>query len=46
MDLFENLNREGITIVLITHDLEIAKRAKRRITLKDGKIINDERGAA
>jgi ABC-type lipoprotein export system ATPase subunit len=46
MDLFESLNKEGITIVLITHDLDIAKRAKRRITLKDGKIINDERDAA
>ena len=46
MDLFEGLNREGITIVLITHDLDIAKRAKRRITLKDGKIINDERDVA
>jgi putative ABC transport system ATP-binding protein len=46
MDLFENLNREGITIVLITHDLEVAKRASRRITLKDGKIINDQRDAA
>lgn len=43
MDLFESLNREGITIVLITHDLDIAQRAKRRITLKDGKVINDER---
>jgi putative ABC transport system ATP-binding protein len=46
MDLFEGLNKEGITIVLITHDLDIAKRAKRRITLKDGKIINDERDVA
>jgi putative ABC transport system ATP-binding protein len=46
MDLFEGLNREGITIVLITHDLDIAKRAKRRITLKDGKVINDERDVA
>jgi putative ABC transport system ATP-binding protein len=46
MDLFESLNKEGITIVLITHDLDIAKRAKRRITLKDGKIINDERDVA
>jgi putative ABC transport system ATP-binding protein len=46
MDLFESLNREGITIVLITHDLDIAQRAKRRITLKDGKVINDERDVA
>jgi putative ABC transport system ATP-binding protein len=46
MDLFEGLNREGITIVLITHDLDIAQRAKRRITLKDGKVINDEKDVA
>nr|AVZ43940.1 putative ABC transporter ATP-binding protein [uncultured Actinomycetes bacterium] len=46
MDLFETLNKEGKTIVLITHDVDIAKRAKRRITLRDGKIINDESDAA
>jgi putative ABC transport system ATP-binding protein len=46
MDLFETLNKEGKTIVLITHDLDVAKRAKRRITLRDGKVINDESGAA
>lgn len=46
MDLFESLNKEGKTIVLITHDVDIAKRAKRRITLRDGKIINDESDAA
>jgi putative ABC transport system ATP-binding protein len=46
MDLFESLNKEGKTIVLITHDLDVAKRAKRRITLRDGKVINDESGAA
>ena len=46
MDLFELLNKEGKTIVLITHDLLVASRATRRITLKDGKIINDERDAA
>ncbi|MBM3682194.1 MAG: ABC transporter ATP-binding protein [Actinobacteria bacterium] len=46
MDLFESLNKEGKTIVLITHDLDVAKRAKRRITLRDGKVINDESGVA
>lgn len=46
MDLFESLNKEGKTIVLITHDVDVAKRAKRRITLRDGKVINDESGAA
>ena len=43
MDLFADLNDEGKSIVLITHDLDVAKRATRRITLKDGKVINDER---
>ena len=43
MDLFADLNDEGKTIVLITHDLDVAKRATRRITLRDGKVINDER---
>ncbi len=46
MDLLTELNQEGITIVLITHDLDVAKRAKRRISLKDGKIISDTKGAA
>ena len=32
MDLFQDLNKEGKTIVLITHDLDIASKAKRRIT--------------
>ena len=43
MDLFQELNREGKTIVLITHDLDIAQKEKRRITLKDGKVISDDR---
>jgi len=42
MDLFQNLNKEGKTIVLITHDLDIASKAKRRITLKDGKVVSDD----
>jgi putative ABC transport system ATP-binding protein len=42
MDLFQDLNKEGKTIVLITHDLDIASKAKRRITLKDGKVVSDD----
>jgi len=42
MDLFQELNKEGKTIVLITHDLDVAARAKRRITLKDGKVVSDD----
>ncbi len=36
------LNDEGTTIILITHDMKIARMAKRIITLSDGKIISDE----
>lgn len=39
MQLFKDLHKEGRTIVLITHDLDIAKQAKRIIHMKDGKII-------
>ena len=41
MQIFENLNREGHTIIMITHEPEIAKHAKRTITIRDGKIVND-----
>jgi len=38
LNVFEKLNRAGQTIVMVTHDETIAKRAKRIITLADGKI--------
>ncbi len=38
---FQELNRQGQTIVLITHERYIAERAKRIISLKDGEIIED-----
>jgi len=41
MQIFENLNREGHTIIMITHEPEIARHAKRTITIRDGKIVND-----
>ena len=41
IDLLVKLNKEGMTIILITHDNEIAKRCSRIITLNDGKIIED-----
>ena len=36
-----DLNKEGITIILVTHDKELAQIAKRQIVLKDGGIINE-----
>jgi len=42
MKMFINLNKEGKTIIMVTHDLELAKRAKHSIRLKDGKIVNEK----
>jgi ABC-type lipoprotein export system ATPase subunit len=44
IDLLKELNAEGRTIILITHDLEIAASAPRRVFLRDGKVERDERG--
>ena len=47
LKLLMNLNREeGTTLVLVTHDPAVAALAHRRITLKDGAVIQDERGDA
>jgi putative ABC transport system ATP-binding protein len=43
LDLFAALNDEGRTIVLITHEDEVAARAKRTIRLRDGRIVADSR---
>ncbi len=42
MQLFSDLNAAGKTIILITHDKQIAFYAKRLITIQDGRILNDE----
>lgn len=41
MDIFENLNRQGITIVMVTHEPEVAKRAHRIVWIRDGLIADD-----
>ncbi|MBA4493870.1 ABC transporter ATP-binding protein [Paenactinomyces guangxiensis] len=45
LQILQKLNQEGHTIVLITHDQEIAKEAKRVIRLQDGKLVEDRRWA-
>ena len=44
MDLFEELNSEGVTVLMITHDQEIAKRAKNRVEIRDGELGRLEEG--
>jgi putative ABC transport system ATP-binding protein len=43
MKIFQEMNNEGRTIVLITHDLDVAAAAKRRVYIRDGLIERDER---
>jgi putative ABC transport system ATP-binding protein len=40
MDLIEDLHRGGSTIVLVTHDLELAARAEREVHIVDGKVVD------
>jgi len=41
MKIFEDLHDKGVTVVLVTHNPEIADQAERQIVIKDGKIIKD-----
>ena len=41
MSLFDELNREGITIVLVTHEEDIARHAQRQVRFLDGRIVSD-----
>ncbi len=41
MNVFESLNRDGITIVLVTHEDDIARHASRQVRFYDGKIVSD-----
>lgn len=46
MSIFQELNGQGHTIIMITHEPDIAEYAKRIIQVKDGKIISDSKGHA
>jgi ABC-type lipoprotein export system ATPase subunit len=41
MEILEGLNREGITVILVTHEADIAAYASREIVIKDGQILSD-----
>ena len=46
LGLFDELHAQGRTIVLITHEAEVAERARRVIRVRDGRILSDEAGRA
>jgi len=45
LDLFDEINRGGTTVIVITHSEEIARRCRRLIELRDGRVVADRRGA-
>lgn len=42
LDLFQTLNREGLTLVMVTHEAEVAQYASRLVELRDGMLLRDE----
>ena len=42
MELFDELSRAGTTVILVTHETDIAAHARRRIRLRDGRVVADE----
>jgi putative ABC transport system ATP-binding protein len=42
MRIFQQRNDEGITIILVTHEADIARYARRRVLFRDGQIVSDE----
>jgi len=46
MALFQELNRQGMTVVLVTHEPDVVRFARRIIAFRDGKVVQDERNQA
>ncbi|HHU69017.1 MAG TPA: ATP-binding cassette domain-containing protein, partial [Thermoanaerobacterales bacterium] len=45
MEILKELNQGGKTIILITHDIDVANQADRNVHIQDGKIVKDEKVA-
>jgi putative ABC transport system ATP-binding protein len=43
VNLMEQMNGSGLTLIVVTHDPRLGERARRRIRLSDGEVISDER---
>ena len=46
MGVFQKLNDQGITIVMVTHELDVAHYTKRMVVMRDGKVVSDTPVAA
>ncbi|HYI88051.1 MAG TPA: ABC transporter ATP-binding protein [Burkholderiales bacterium] len=46
MALFQELNRQGMTVVLVTHEPDVARFARRILVFRDGKMVQDEQNQA
>jgi putative ABC transport system ATP-binding protein len=46
MSLFDELSRQGRTLVVITHDMALARRANRIVEIRDGRVVGDTAVAA
>jgi putative ABC transport system ATP-binding protein len=46
VELIENMNREGLTLIVVTHDPAIGERARRVIRMRDGEIVNSDKMSA
>ncbi len=42
MGIFQDLNRQGMTIVMVTHELDIARYCLRQVVMRDGRIVSDQ----
>jgi putative ABC transport system ATP-binding protein len=42
MALLQELNRQGLTVVLVTHEADIARFARRILTFRDGRVVRDQ----
>jgi len=43
MDLFQDLNEQGMTIIVVTHERDVAARARRNLLFRDGRVVDDIR---
>ncbi len=46
IDILHRLNRDGLSLLVVTHDPEIGGQARRRLAMRDGRIIRDHNGAS